>query len=172
MARMLKDSPPKRSALIIFHGAEEKGMLGSDYLTMPETNKPFDLHQIVSYLNFDMIGRGHTDSIFIIGSDRISVDLKNMIEAVNKQNRLFYFDYAFNRDDDPNHYFYRSDHYNYARENIPIAFFFDGMTVDYHKISDTADKINILKITKMVNLGYQTIKAIGNRTKRFRHTGE
>lgn len=172
LARLLKANPPKRSVLIVFHGAEEKGLLGSEYLTMSETLKPFSVHDIVTYLNIDMIGRGHTDSIFVIGSDRISKDLKALIETVNRTEPLFHFDYAFDRSDDPNQYYYRSDHYNYARLNIPIAFFFDGMTSDYHQPTDDVDKINIPKIKKMVELSYRIIKSIGDRSKRFRLKGE
>lgn len=172
LARLLKNAPPKRSVLIIFHGAEEKGLLGSDYLTMPETPKPFSLHNTVTYINIDMIGRGHTDSIFVIGSDRISKDLKRQIESVNGIDSLFHLDYAFDRDDDPNYYYFRSDHYNYARQNIPVAFFFDGMTSDYHQVTDDIDKINIPKIEKMVEFGYRIIRSIGDRSGRFRQRSE
>ncbi len=170
IARYLVARPVRRSVLIIFHGAEEKGLLGSDYITMPETPKPFDITDVVTYLNLDMIGRGHTDSMFVIGSSKISLELKNLIESINTKGKYFHFDYVFDREDDKNYYYYRSDHYHYAKYSVPIAFFFDGMTEDYHYPSDTEDKIDYVKIRKMALLGHEIIQSVGNRERRFRVT--
>lgn len=164
IARLLRQRPPLRSVLVIFHGAEEPGMLGSEYLTQPETPKLFKLSSVITYLNFDMVGRGHTDSLFVIGSDRKSRDLKRLIQKANKP-FLFHFDYAFDRADDPHYYYYRSDHYHYASYGVPVAFFFDGMTADYHLPTDTPDKINLAKLRKTVELGYRLVSAAGNRKK-------
>ncbi|MBL7961978.1 M20/M25/M40 family metallo-hydrolase, partial [bacterium] len=131
----------KRSILIVFHGAEEKGLLGSEYLTGESTPKPFQLSQIVSQINIDMVGRESSDSIYVIGSGRLSSELKTLNENINRKLKLFTFDYTFDADDDPNRYYYRSDHYNYARFGIPVVFFFDGMTTDYHKSTDDVEKI-------------------------------
>lgn len=170
IARYLAERPALRSVLIVFHGAEEKGLLGSDYITMPETAKPFDVSDIATYVNLDMVGRGHTDSMFVIGSAKISIELKNLIESINAKGKYFHFDYVYDREDDKNYYYYRSDHYHYAKYHVPIAFFFDGMTADYHYPSDTEDKIDYAKIQKMVRLGHEIIRSVGNRERRFRPT--
>lgn len=162
----------KRSILVVFHGAEEKGLLGSEFLTSQDTPKPFRLSQIVSQINIDMVGRESADSIFVIGSGRLSSELKSMNESVNKKLKLFTFDYTFDADDDPNRYYYRSDHYNYAKFGIPVVFFFDGMTTDYHKSSDDVEKINFPKIEKTATLVYNLTQKIANQKRRLKVDGK
>jgi hypothetical protein len=162
----------KRSILIVFHGAEEKGLLGSEFLTSEDTPKPFKLSQIVSQINIDMVGRESADSIFVIGSGRLSSELKSLNESINKKLKLFTFDYTFDADDDPNRYYYRSDHYNYARYGIPVVFFFDGMTTDYHKSTDDFDKINFPKIEKTATLVYHLVHKIANQKRRLKVDGK
>lgn len=158
----------KRSILVVFHGAEEKGLLGSEFLTNEDTPKPFQLSQIVSQINIDMVGRESADSIYVIGSGRLSSELKSLNENINKKLKLFTFDYTFDSDDDPNRYYYRSDHYNYARFGIPVVFFFDGMTTDYHKPTDDIDKINFPKIEKTAILVYNLAQKIANQKHRLK----
>ncbi|KAB2877949.1 M20/M25/M40 family metallo-hydrolase [bacterium] len=162
----------KRSILIVFHGAEEKGLLGSEYLTSESTAKPFQLSQIVSQINIDMVGRESADSIYVIGSGRLSSELKTLNENINRKLKLFTFDYTFDADDDPNRYYYRSDHYNYARFGIPVVFFFDGMTTDYHKSTDDIEKINFPKIEKTATLVYNLAQKIANQKKRLKVDGK
>ncbi len=158
----------KRSILVVFHGAEEKGLLGSSYLTDEATAKPFQLPQIVSQINIDMVGRESADSIYVIGSGKLSSELKSMNESINKKLKLFTIDYTFDADDDPNRYYYRSDHYNYAKHGIPVAFFFDGMTADYHKSTDDVEKINFTKIEKTATLVYNLTHKIANQKRRLK----
>ncbi|MBL7996750.1 M20/M25/M40 family metallo-hydrolase [bacterium] len=162
----------KRSILIVFHGAEEKGLLGSEYLTSEETSKPFRLSQIVSQINIDMVGRESQDSIYVIGAGRLSSELKSLNESINRKLKLFTFDYTFDADDDPNRYYYRSDHYNYAKFGIPVVFFFDGMTADYHKSTDDFEKINFTKIEKTAKLVHALAERIANQDHRLKVDGE
>ena len=162
----------KRSILVVFHGAEEKGLLGSEYLTSEDTPKPFQLSQIVSQINIDMVGRESADSIYVIGSGRLSSELKALNESINKSLKLFTFDYTFDADNDPNRYYYRSDHYNYAKFGIPVVFFFDGMTTDYHKSTDDFDKINFTKIEKTAKLVHALAERIANQDHRLEVDGK
>ncbi len=148
----------RRSVLFILHTAEEKGLLGSRYLT----NNYSWISDISALVNLDMVGRGHEDSIFVIGSKKLSSQLYDIIRNVNSETSNFYFNYKFDDPDDPNRYYYRSDHYHYANKNIPIAFFFDDMRVDYHKSTDTPDKINYRKLVRMSELTYTILKTIAN----------
>ena len=162
----------KRSILVVFHGAEEKGLLGSSYLTDEATARPFQLSQIVAQINIDMVGRESEDSIYVIGSGRLSSELKSLNESINRKLKLFAFDYTFDADDDPNRYYYRSDHYNYAKFGIPVVFFFDGMTTDYHKFTDDTDKINFPKIEKTATLVYNLAQKIANQKRRLKIDGK
>jgi len=145
-ARRLAESKiNKRSILIIFHAAEEKGLLGSKYLT---ANSSF-MNDIIVNINVDMVGREHIDTIYSIGSDKLTAELKTIVEEVNNETVNFSFNYMFDEPGDPQRLYYRSDHYNYAKQNIPVVFFYDYMLTDYHKPSDDADKINFKKIEKV-----------------------
>lgn len=151
-----------RSVLFVFHTGEEKGLLGSKFLT---TNlKAID--NIVAYINLDMVGRGPTDSIYNIGADKLSTEFSEIIERANSESIHMVFDYKYNAPDDPNRYYYRSDHYSYARQGIPAVFFFDDMTEDYHKVTDTAEKINYEKLAKISDLCYNILKITANRDNR------
>lgn len=148
----------KRSVLIVFHTAEEKGLFGSEYFT---NNFPA-LDKISAQINIDMVGRESIDTIFSVGSDKLSSELKQIVESVNNKNTQFVFDYKFDGPNDPEKIYYRSDHYNYAKNGIPIVFFYDYMMSDYHKPSDDFDKINFNKIEKTAKLVYNIIDNISN----------
>ena len=126
---------PRRSVLIMPVSGEEKGLLGSKYYT----KKPiFPLEKTIANLNIDMIGRvddkhDNGDYIYLIGSNRLSNDLHDISEQINKEYVGIDLDYTFNAEDDPNRYYYRSDHYNFAKNNIPVIFYFNGVHEDYHK---------------------------------------
>ena len=148
----------KRSILIIFHAAEEKGLLGSKYLT---DNSEF-MNNVVANINIDMVGRESDDSIFCIGSKKLSTEMYNLVREANKETVNFHLDYKYDDPNDPNRYYYRSDHYNYAKHGIPIVFFYDHMTDDYHRPTDTVEKIDFNKIEKISELTTDLALRISN----------
>lgn len=181
MAEALAKAPtrPKRSILFVWHCGEEKGLWGSRYFTSFPT---VPLNAIVAQINMDMIGRskaaGDTkprnaeltgpDSIYLIGSTMMSTDLGELVNAVNKSYLNLTFDTKYDDPRDPNRFFYRSDHINYARKGIPIIFFFDGVHEDYHGAGDTADKIDYQKMEKVTRTIYMTAWEIANRPARLK----
>jgi len=181
MAEALAKAPvrPKRSVLFVWHCGEEKGLWGSRYFTEFPT---VPLNQIVAQINIDMIGRskkaGDTnprnseltgpDAVYLIGSTMMSTELGELVNTVNKSFLNLAFDTRYDDPSDPNRFFYRSDHYNYARKGIPIIFFFDGVHEDYHRAGDTADKIDYQKMEKITRTVYMTIWEIANRPVRLK----
>lgn len=157
---------PKRSVLFLHVTAEERGLLGSLYYTM---NPAFTLKNTVSNLNIDMIGRvddrhkNKPNYVYLIGSDKLSSELHNISEDVNKKYTQLKLDYRYNDDDDPNRFYYRSDHYNFAQHNIPIIFYFNGSHEDYHEVTDTPDKINYELLEKRTKLIFHTAWEVANR---------
>ena len=181
MAEALSKAPtrPKRSVLFVWHCGEEKGLWGSRYFTEYPT---VPLNQIVAQINIDMIGRskkeGDTnrrnrdltgpDAVYLIGSTMMSTELGELVNTVNKSYLNITFDTRYDDPNDPNRFFFRSDHYNYARKGIPIIFFFDGVHEDYHGAGDTADKIDYQKMEKITRTIYMTLWEIGNRATRLK----
>jgi Zn-dependent M28 family amino/carboxypeptidase len=110
---------------------------------------------IVTDLNIDMIGRNDSNSVYIIGSDYLSTELHRINEETNKTIGLD-FDYTYNDANDPNRFYYRSDHYNFAKQGIPIVFYFTGTHEDYHRPGDDIEKINFRKMQKIIRLVYLT----------------
>jgi hypothetical protein len=168
---VLEGNGPKRSIVFLHVTGEEKGLLGSKYYT----NFPvFPLENTITNLNMDMIGRVdeiHTNNpnyIYLIGSDKLSTDLHELSENINAKFTQLNLDYSFNDDHDPNRYYYRSDHYNFAKNNIPIIFYFNGTHNDYHKVTDTPDKINYEVLTKRAQLVFYTAWEIANREHRIK----
>ncbi|HZJ36405.1 MAG TPA: M28 family peptidase, partial [Gillisia sp.] len=160
---------PKRSILFLNVTGEEKGLVGSKYYT---DNPIFPLAQTVADLNIDMIGRrdvahqGNNNYVYLIGSDKLSTELHNLSEAVNSKYMNMDFDYTYNDENDPNRFYYRSDHYNFAKNNIPIIFYFNGVHADYHKMTDTPDKIEYDLLAKRAKLIFLTAWEIANRPER------
>jgi Zn-dependent M28 family amino/carboxypeptidase len=181
MAEALSKAPtrPKRSILFVWHTGEEKGLWGSRYFTEFPT---VPLNQIVAQVNIDMIGRskqeGDTnprnreltgpDAVYLIGSTMMSTELGELVNTVNKSYLNITFDTKYDDPKDTNRFFYRSDHYNYARKGIPIIFFFDGTHEDYHGVGDTADKIDYQKMEKITRTIYMTTWEIANRAVRLK----
>ncbi len=161
---------PRRSILFLHVTGEEKGLLGSKYYTQ---NPLFPLKNTVVNLNTDMIGRidpKHEDNpnyIYLIGSDRLSTELHELSENVNDTYTNFEIDYTYNEPGDPNRFYYRSDHYNFAKHNIPVIFYFNGTHADYHKPTDTPDKIEYDLLAKRAKLIFYTAWEIANRDKRL-----
>ncbi|MFD0762452.1 M28 family metallopeptidase [Lutibacter aestuarii] len=161
---------PKRSILFLHVTGEEKGLLGSKFYT----NFPiFPLANTVANLNMDMIGRvddaheANPNYIYLIGSDKLSSELHELSEAMNEKFTKIKLDYKYNDENDPNRFYYRSDHYNFAKNNIPIIFYFNGTHQDYHKPSDTPDKINYQLLAKRAQLVFYTAWEIANREQRI-----
>lgn len=161
---------PRRSVMILNVSAEEKGLLGSQYY-VEHPVLPLDL--TVANLNIDMIGRvdeeheGNENYVYLIGADRQSQGLHDIGEQVNKTYVGLELDYTFNAEDDPNKFYYRSDHYNFAKNNVPAVFYFSGVHEDYHKPGDTVDKIMFPKLEKITKLIFHTAWDLANREERI-----
>ncbi len=161
---------PKRSILFLHVTGEEKGLLGSKYYS---ENPIFPLENTVTNLNMDMIGRvddhhkGNPNYIYLIGADKLSTELHNVSEAMNKKYTNINLDYKYNDDNDPNRFYYRSDHYNFAKHNIPVIFYFNGTHDDYHRPTDTPDKINYEMLEKRTRLVFHTAWEVANRENRL-----
>ena len=156
---------PKRSILFLHLTAEEIGLQGSLFYTQ---HPLFALDKTIADLNIDMIGRvddAHKDNpnyIYLIGSDRISKELHFISEKVNKTSSNLDLDYTYNDKNDSNRYYYRSDHYNFAQLDIPVIFYFNGTHADYHKPTDTADKIEFDLLAKRAKLIFSTAWYLAN----------
>ena len=156
---------PARTILFMPVTGEERGLMGSEYYT----DKPvFPLKNTVVDLNIDMIGRvdashiNNEEYVYIIGSNRLSTELHKISEQANASAPNIQLDYTFNSYDDPNRFYYRSDHYNFAKNRIPVIFYFSGVHEDYHKPTDTVDKIRFDKMTKITQLVFLTAWEIAN----------
>ena len=165
-----KGKGPKRSIIFLHVTGEEKGLLGSAYYS---DNPIYPLSKTVANLNLDMIGRidptrkgDKREYIYIIGSDHDSQDLHNISEQTNLQTVNIDLDYRYNAKDDPQRFYYRSDHYNFAKKGIPIIFYFSGTHEDYHLPSDTPDKINYDLLELRSKLIFYTAWNIANRDQR------
>jgi hypothetical protein len=169
MAKAFMTGPrPKRSVVFVWHAGEEAGLLGSAYMA---ENPVVPLDRIQAQLNVDMIGRNRDNksdqenTVYVIGADRISTDLHNLIvEANAAQARPLTLDYEFNDSADPNRFYVRSDHFSYASKGIPIAFFFTGEHPDYHANTDSVDKIVFPKLVRIAQLIYETGFRIADST--------
>lgn len=160
---------PKRSILFLHVTAEEIGLYGSKYYS---ENPVFPMEKTIANLNIDMIGRidpereKKSDYIYLIGSDMLSQDLHDISEMANKEYINLDLDYKFNGKNDPNRFYYRSDHYNFAKNNVPVIFYFNGTHEDYHKAGDTPDKIEYELYQKRTKLVFVTAWELANRKER------
>jgi len=161
---------PKRSILFLHLTAEEIGLEGSRFYT---ENPIFPLNETMANLNIDMIGRidpiheNQEKYIYLIGADRLSKELHLLSEKVNKTFFDLDLDYKYNDETDSNHYYERSDHYNFAQHNIPVIFYFNGEHEDYHKPTDTPDKINYNILELRTKLIFATAWQLANRENRL-----
>jgi peptidase M28-like protein len=174
IARAMSLQRPRRSVLIIFHAGEELGLLGSQYNTDVAPVVP--LEKMVADLNIDMIGRSKpagdtqpldahlTDAgtVYLVGSNRISPELHQLSEETNGEFQKLKLDYYYNDPNNPERIYFRSDHWNYAKHGVPIIFYFDGTHVDYHRPTDTVDKIDFAKMTQITRLVFETGWRIAN----------
>ena len=182
IAHALSLERPKRSVLIMFHAGEELGLLGSEYNTDYAPVVP--LENIVADLNIDMIGRSkaagdedpldehltNANTVYLVGSNRISKELHQISEETNSEYQKLKLDYYYNDPSNPERIYYRSDHWNYAKHGVPIIFYFDGTSVDYHKPTDTIDKIDFSKLTNVTRLVFETGWRIANLDHRLSKT--
>ncbi len=173
-----KGQRPKRSILFIWHAGEEKGLWGSEYFA---DNPTVPIGSIITQLNIDMIGRYQNagdenhpqnknlpkpNEVFSIGSKMMSTELGELSESVNKSFLNLNFNYKYDDPKDPEQFFYRSDHYNYAKKGIPIIFYMDGSHADYHQVSDSIEKINFEQMEKVTRTIFATGWELANRASR------
>jgi Peptidase family M28 len=162
---------PKRSVVFVWHAGEESGLYGSRY------NADFPivpLEKVQAQLNMDMVGRDdcdniegdYTNTLFLVGADRISTDLHNLVIQTNATfAKPLTLDYELNDTNDPENVYTRSDHYSYASKGIPIVFFTTGLHPDYHRITDSVDKIQFPKMTRIAQLVYEVGFSIADSPK-------
>ena len=161
-----KGKGPRRSIVFITVSGEEKGLWGSQYYS---EHPLFPVAKTSVDLNTDMVGRvgaeykGDTSNyVYVIGEDKLSSDLIGISDSINKTAKME-LDRRYNDLNDPNRFYYRSDHYNFAKVGIPIIFYFDGVHADYHRPTDTVDKINFTLMEKRVRLIFNTAWVMANR---------
>ena len=162
---------PARSIIFLHVSGEEKGLLGSRYYT---DNPLYPLASTVANLNIDMVGRtdpkresDNRNYVYLIGTDRLSTELHEISEAANAATVKMELDYTYNAADDPNRFYFRSDHYNFAKNNIPVIFYFNGTHADYHKPTDTVEKIEYDLLAQRAQLVFYTAWELANREKRI-----
>ncbi|UOQ97896.1 M28 family peptidase [Hymenobacter sp. 5317J-9] len=161
---------PRRSILFVAMTAEEEGLFGSEYYT---AHPVFPLANTIADLNIDMVGR--TDRkhgtkrhfVCVVGSDKLSSELHAINEAANRDYTHMELDYHFNVPNEPEHIYYRSDHYNFARRKIPVIFYTTGEHADYHKATDDVDKIEFDKLAERAQLVFYTAWELANREQRI-----
>ena len=162
IAEALAHAPkrPKRSVLFVWHCGEEKGLWGSHYFNKFPT---VDITKVIAQLNIDMIGRTRKpddtnpkdndltgeNAIYVIGSEMMSSTLGSIVKDTNRGYLKLAYDYKYDDPKDPNRFFFRSDHFNYAMNGIPISFWFDGVHEDYHKPGDEPQKIDYNKMERV-----------------------
>lgn len=160
---------PARNVMFMTVSGEEKGLWGSDYFASHPT---IPLNKLTADLNIDMIGRIDTERnladtlnyIYVVGDDKLSTELKPISEAVNNKYMKLTLDYKFNDPNDTEQIYFRSDHYNFAKNGVPVIFYYDGMLkADYHKPTDTPDKINYTLLKKRAQLVFYTGWEMANR---------
>jgi putative aminopeptidase FrvX len=157
---------PKRSLLFVWHTGEEKGLLGSkhyaDHPTVPRDS-------IVAQINIDMVGRGAATDLRegserylqLVGSRRLSTELGNLVEEVNKSEKMpFTFDYTFDADGHPDNIYCRSDHYNYARYGIPVVFLTTGLHGDYHQVTDEPQYIDYPHMARVGSFVFNLVQRV------------
>jgi hypothetical protein len=173
---------PKRSILVIFHTGEEIGLLGAKHFVEHPT---VPLTSIVTDLNIDMIGRSRSpqdthpanqelsdsNTVYLIGSDKLSRELHELSEQTNKETEQMTFDYRYNSENHPQRLYYRSDHYMYAEKGIPVIFYFTGLHQDYHRPTDDVEKIDFQKMTRITRLIFATGWRIANLDHRLKLNG-
>jgi hypothetical protein len=180
IAKAMAAARPRRSVLVIFHAGEELGLLGSKYNA--DFSPVIPLSTMVVNINMDMIGRSRPpgdkdpqnaqmtdqDTIYVIGADRTSKELHQLHERTNDEVEDLRLDYTLNDTKHPDQIFFRSDHWNYGKHGVPFIFYFDGVGEDYHQPSDTIDKIDYKKLTRVTRLAFAIGLRVANLPNRLR----
>lgn len=158
---------PRRTVIFMTVSGEEKGLWGSDYYS---ENPAFSLDKTSADINIDMIGRvekgrkgDSLNYIYVVGDNRLSSDLRPISESLNDKHFKFHFDYKYNDPNDPERIFYRSDHYNFAKKGVPAVFYFSGLHDDYHRPTDTPDKIRYDLLSRRAQMIFYMTWEIANR---------
>jgi hypothetical protein len=168
---------PKRSVLFVWHCGEEKGLWGSEYFNKFPT---VDIKNVVAQLNIDMIGRSRKaddtkkenkelsgeNGVYVIGAEMMSSTLGSVVKGINSAYLNLGYDYRYDDPKDPNRFFFRSDHFNYAHNGIPITFWFDGVHEDYHGVGDEPQKIDYAKMEKIARTIFLTMWEVGDLKER------
>jgi Zn-dependent M28 family amino/carboxypeptidase len=168
---------PKRSILFVWHAGEEKGLWGAEYFNKFPT---VDIKNVIAQLNIDMIGRSRkpddTDprnrdlsgpnEVYVIGSEVMSSTLGAITRATNDAYLKLQYNYRYDAPNDPNRFFFRSDHFHYAVNGIPIVFWFTGVHEDYHQPGDTADKIDYAKFETITRTIFMTMMKLSELKER------
>ena len=164
-----KNKGPRRTIAFMAVSGEEKGLLGSEYYS---DHPIYPMEKTTANLNIDMVGRVDTERktadtlnyVYVIGHDKLSSELPSINEGANNKYTGLVLDYKFDDPNDKNRIYYRSDHYNFARKGVPILFFYDGMLLaDYHKPTDTVEKINFPLMEKRARMIFHTGWEMANR---------
>jgi hypothetical protein len=159
---------PRRSIVFMTVSGEEKGLWGSAFYG---DHPIYPLEKTTANLNIDMIGRrdpkrktgDSTNYVYVVGDDKLSSDLKPISESVNAKYTKLELDYKYNEPNDPERIYYRSDHFNFARKGVPVIFYFNGTHADYHRPTDTPDKIDYPQMAKRAQLVFYTAWEMANR---------
>jgi hypothetical protein len=160
LAHRSGEDRPGRSVLFIWHAAEESGLLGSEHFT---DNPTVSRDRMVAHINLDMVGRNHPDSIFLVGTRRLSTEYGALVEEANANlSRPFVLDYTYDEPGHPEQLYCRSDHWNFARWGIPVAKIGSGLHDDYHKPSDTVEKIEFEKVARVAAFAAEITLRVAN----------
>lgn len=151
---------PKRSMIFVTVSGEEKGLWGSAWFA---NHLPVPREQVVANINMDMIGRNWTDTVVVIGKEHSDMgETLHAVAAAHPELRMNPIDDIWPEQ----RFYFRSDHFNFARNGIPILFFFTGVHEDYHRVTDTADKLGYEKMTRILKLSFYLGTELANRTAR------
>jgi Zn-dependent M28 family amino/carboxypeptidase len=151
---------PKRSVIFVWHTGEEKGLLGAYYFVQ---HSPVPVEKISANLNMDMLSRNDPNSIYLIGSNKVSMELDKALHDVNDRFTKLKLDYTYQEPSHPDRFFFRSDQYPYIRYGIPGVWFFCGTTGDYHQPTDTEDRVDYAKLERVTKLVYYATLEVGNK---------
>ncbi|HSK09845.1 MAG TPA: M28 family peptidase [Vicinamibacterales bacterium] len=160
LAKALVAEHPRRSVIFVWHTAEERGLVGAYYFVQ---HSPVPVEKITANLNLDMISRNDPKSIYLIGSNKLSSHLDASLRRMNDRHVQLALDYTYEDPGHPNRFFFRSDHYPYIRYGIPAVWLFCGTTADYHQEGDAEEKVDYVKMEKVVRLTYLVALDVGSR---------
>ena len=160
LGRALLVERPKRSVIFVWHTGEEKGLYGAHYFA---SHSPVPVEKISAALNLDMLSRNDPNGIYLIGSNKVSMELDQAINETNRKVTKLTLDYKFQDQAHPDRFFFRSDHYPYLRYGIPAVWFFCGTTDYYHQPADVDALVDYAKMEKVTRLVYLTAMEIGNK---------